>query len=58
MTHYHDYCWDTCNSTGLTSALKYISQSGYKLIAVTETACGHVSYFTLFYDRKPEDKEN
>lgn len=58
MTHYHDYCWDACNSTELTSALKNISECGYKLISVTETVHGYVSYFTLVYDRKPEDKEN
>ena len=58
MTHYHDYCWDTCNSTGLKSALENISKCGYKLIAVTETVRGYVSHFTLFYDRTPEDKEN
>lgn len=58
MKHYHDYRWDTCDINELTHILRSINESGYKLISVTETTHGYGSYYTLFYDRNPEDKES
>ena len=58
MKHYHDYQWDCCSPAELTHILRSINESGYKLISVTETTHGYSSYYTLFYDRNPETKEN
>lgn len=58
MKHYHDYKCDVCTLKNLPEHLGYISKSGYKLISVTEkTAQGYSSYYTLFYDRRPEEEK-